>query len=118
MNKVTFNKSPRIEPGWDDAGAIHREVGYTDPVTGEERAYAHCIRVNFVEPFAKYDIDYDDPAAVEGLALEMYEQRADEYEEAQERYEEAAMDELNLNEIQDELLMDWRDEQELWIRYN
>jgi len=113
---VAYRKDPRIV-SHDDAAAIHQEVGYIDPATGIEVPYDHCIRVSFAEPFAAYKVPGDDPAAAEGLALEMYEQRADEYEAAKVAYEAFAVTELGI-ELKEPYTFDWRDEQELWIRYN
>jgi len=104
-NKVTFNKDPEIV-SHDDISAIHQEI----------EGYKYCERVYFAPPFA-YRIS-EATGELRPAPPKTSETYPDEYETAKEIYEQAARALLPVHCDFESVLFDWRDEQELWIRYN
>ena len=120
---VTFRtETPKII-SYDEIRRYQQEVAVLDTATGESKAYDHCIQVIFDKPFASYICPAESPELEEGLALEMYETRATEYEAAKAVYEAAAIAELTAvyglrMPRPQPMVYDWRDEAELWLRFN
>lgn len=127
--EATFGHKPSIVYR-DDISDIHNEVGWTD-AEGVEHRYDHTIRVVFREPFAnippveKILEQEKDPDKAEMIWTREWDRIVDspEYTAAREAYESAAIlyvnqeDEYPLETLKGSL-MDWRDEEELWMRFN
>lgn len=89
---------------YDDISDIHQEI----------EGYTHCIRVVFDSPLSVFEGDIEDLDEDEWFAW----QETPEYEAARLQYQEEAVAELFDGRPPDDLFFDWRDEEELWLRYN